>query len=642
MAPTSLTPGAAELAVNPADTGALRSLLEATGVGVAIFDADLRYRFVNAPLAEINGVPADHHLGRRMIDVLPDLAEADAIMRSVLDGGEPVATEITGETPAAPGRRRTWRASYTPLDLGRDGPGVGCVVIEISDRVEAEAAARDRLSLLDSAEEAAGVGTFVHDLDSGTVRLSRGFATMHRLPEGTVEVPAAEIFRRIHDDDRAEAVAHAQRMFRTGGALRQLFRVRRDDGAVRWMESHARMEAPGAGHGGRVQVVAVDITERRHAENLIASLQARTAALGRVGNTLARAEDRVTIFEQIVGELTALGVAGAAVARREPARLRVEAASGTLLALGDTVEGGIVPLGVARSGIVVRDALWGDLLVEPGPAAGEIADLLAADFAALAGAGVAAAEARDGLRRANAELEERVRERTHELRATVAELEAFSYSVSHDLRGPLRAMHSAAELLEEGTGSRDDRLRRLRLIREAAEGMDALIEDLLEVARLGKQPLRPERVAMDAVLQGVLRTLPPEVPEHMRITIDPLPVVAGNPALLHQLLANVLGNAVKFTRDAAEPAVHVGYGDLDGSGAAFFVRDNGIGFRQEHAERAFGLFQRLHADERFEGTGAGLAIVRRVVERHGGRVWATSEPGRGATIAFVLPLWGPR
>ncbi|MFN8124588.1 MAG: ATP-binding protein [Thermoleophilia bacterium] len=397
----------------------------------------------------------------------------------------------------------------------------------------------------------------------------------------------------------------------------------------------------GPDHGPRVHVAMVDITERRHAENW--PLLQATCGPGAVGERLgAGPRTARRCSSRSWASLRGLGVAGAAVTRREPGRLHVEAAAGTLTTLGAVVEGGIVPLGVAKAGIVVRDALWGDLLVEPSPRTQELADFLAADFAALAGAGVASAEAREGLRRMNAELEERVRERTHELAAIVAELEAFSYSVSHDLRGPLRAVHSAAELLEEGSGNQEARLRRLRLIREAAEGMDALIEDLLEVARLGKQPLRPERVAMDAVLQGVLRTIPAEVVDRVRFTIDPLPVVAGNPALLHQLLANVIGNAVKFTRDAESPAIHVGYGDVDGSGPAFFVRDNGIGFRQEHAERAFGLFQRLHADDRFEGTGAGLAIVRRVVERHGGRVWATSEPGLGATIAFVLPLWGPR
>lgn len=641
MAATCQTSRAHVPAVSGADGDALRLLLEATGVGVAIFDRDLRYRFVNATLAEINGVPADQHLGRTVSEVLPDLADAVTLMRSVLESGRPLATEVVGETPAAPGQERVWKASYTPVDLGPDGAGLGCVVIEISDRVAAEREGRIRLSLLDNAEETAGLGTFVNDLDSGMITVSRGCADVLGLPEGTVSFPMEWIFTRIHEDDREAAAERARRAIATGEPLRHRFRVRREDRSIRWIESHGRPEPAGPDHGPRVQVVVADITERRAADRLLRSLQARTAALGRVGTALARAEDRVTVFEQIVGELIGLGVEGAAVARREPARLEIEAAAGTLAALGATVEGGIVPLGTTRAGIVVRDLLWGDLLVAPGQAAAELADYLAADFAAMAGAGVAAAEARDGLRRANAELEQRVRDRTEELRASVAELEAFSYSVSHDLRGPLRAMHSAAELLEEGSGDQAVRVRRLRLIREAAEGMDALIDDLLEVARLGKQPLRPERVSMDALLEGVLRTFPPEELDAARLRLDPLPVVAGNPALLHQLMANVIGNALKFSRDAAPPSVHVGFGDVGAQEPAFFVRDNGIGFRQEHAERAFGLFQRLHADDRFEGTGAGLAIVRRVVERHAGRVWAISEPGEGTTIAFVLPLWGP-
>jgi PAS domain S-box-containing protein len=238
------------------------------------------------------------------------------------------------------------------------------------------------------------------------------------------------------------------------------------------------------------------------------------------------------------------------------------------------------------------------------------------------------------LRALNAELERRVAQRTSELEAANGELEAFSYSVSHDLRQPLRAVREYAGILEREHANQlaGEGLRLLGIVSSAARRMDRLIEDLLAFARVKRQALRREAVDMGALAQAALEDLAPGPDAEVRM--GTLPSAVGDAALLRQVWANLLSNAFKFNRGTA---VRVEVGSRsDASGVTYFVRDNGVGFAPEHSERLFAAFQRLHPGQ-FEGTGIGLAIVARIVARHGGRVWAESTPGEGATFSFTLP-----
>ena len=226
------------------------------------------------------------------------------------------------------------------------------------------------------------------------------------------------------------------------------------------------------------------------------------------------------------------------------------------------------------------------------------------------------------------------------LEAANHELEAFSYSVSHDLRAPLRHMDGFAGLLQRTANNKlDEKERRyLNLIMEAAKRMGRLIDDLLEFSRMGRAELRHADVDMSRLVQTVLHDLEPDTAgRNIHWQIGPLPVVRGDAALLRQVWMNLLANAVKYTRPRGEANIAVGCDSREPLEHAFFARDNGVGFEMKYATHLFGVFQRLHRAEDFEGTGIGLANVRRIVARHGGRTWAEGAPNVGAVVWFSLP-----
>ncbi len=235
-------------------------------------------------------------------------------------------------------------------------------------------------------------------------------------------------------------------------------------------------------------------------------------------------------------------------------------------------------------------------------------------------------------------LEELVAQRTAELEKAVAELESFSYSVSHDLKAPLRAIDGAVGILRADHGDQLPIVAHAYLERVSrnARQMGELIEALLEFAflsrrELDRQPLRPEQL-----VRSVLRDHEEEIrARDVAVTVQALPPCRADAALLRQVFENLVSNALKYTADAASPAVRIG-AMQEGGVTTYFVGDNGVGFDMAYADKLFGVFQRLHASTQFEGTGIGLALVRRIVERHGGRVWAEASPGQGATFYFTL------
>ena len=246
----------------------------------------------------------------------------------------------------------------------------------------------------------------------------------------------------------------------------------------------------------------------------------------------------------------------------------------------------------------------------------------------------------DEVRRQNELLEQRVAERTAELEQTNQELEAFSYSVSHDLRTPLRHVLGFAGLLRQEAG---DALgpapsRHLESITNAAERMNELIDDLLAFSRIGRSELHKRAVDLGELLQAVRHDLRCETEgREIEWVIHPLPVVRADHSLLRQALLNLVSNALKFTAPYGKSRIEIGSSSLDPEETVIYIRDNGVGFDPQYTGKLFGVFQRLHHGREFEGTGIGLANVRRIVQRHGGRVWAEGKPGEGATFYFALP-----
>jgi signal transduction histidine kinase len=243
------------------------------------------------------------------------------------------------------------------------------------------------------------------------------------------------------------------------------------------------------------------------------------------------------------------------------------------------------------------------------------------------------------LQEAQAQLEGRVRERTEELRVLNSELEAFTYSVSHDLRAPLRHITGFSSLLSQHLGaSLDDQGRRyLTTIGDAAGRMATLIDDLLAFSRMGRASVSKRRVDLSALVRDARDEVSTDLNgRRVTWTLQDLPAVNADPALLRPVLVNLLSNAVKYTSTRDEAHIEVGAEPRPGE-LVVFVRDNGVGFDMAYAHKLFGVFQRLHRADEFGGTGIGLANVRRIVQRHGGKTWAEGAVDRGATFYFSLP-----
>jgi len=248
-------------------------------------------------------------------------------------------------------------------------------------------------------------------------------------------------------------------------------------------------------------------------------------------------------------------------------------------------------------------------------------------------------QAEQEIQRINDQLEQRVRGRTAELEAANQELESFSYSVSHDLRAPLRAINGYTSILMEDFGNvLDSEGQRIcGVISSEALRLGQLIDDLLTFSRLGRAELLTTQVDMGEIAETVFQELTsPESRQRIEFQVEKLPSANCDPSLMHQVWANLIANAIKFTSRKQRAAIQVG-SRASATETIYFVRDNGSGFDMQYAEKLFGVFQRLHSEREFEGTGVGLAIVQRIIRRHGGRVWGEGEVGQGATFYFALP-----
>jgi light-regulated signal transduction histidine kinase (bacteriophytochrome) len=246
----------------------------------------------------------------------------------------------------------------------------------------------------------------------------------------------------------------------------------------------------------------------------------------------------------------------------------------------------------------------------------------------------------DEVRRQNEMLEQRVAERTAELEETNRELEAFSYSASHDLRTPLRHVLGFAELLQKEAAAElaPSHLKHLESITGAAQRMNELIDDLLAFSQIGRSELHKRPVDLGDLLQAARHDLRCETEgRDIDWVIHPLPLVHADQSLLRQAMVNLVSNALKFTAPRKKARIEIGSSSLDPDETVVYVRDNGVGFDPQYAGKLFRVFQRLHHGRDFEGTGIGLANVRQIIRRHGGRVWAEGKPGEGATFYFTLP-----
>ncbi|HSY60304.1 MAG TPA: ATP-binding protein [Cytophaga sp.] len=240
----------------------------------------------------------------------------------------------------------------------------------------------------------------------------------------------------------------------------------------------------------------------------------------------------------------------------------------------------------------------------------------------------------DEITRLNQDLKENVQQ----LEVVNKELESFSYSVSHDLRAPLRSINNYAQMMEDSFAAQMDEksAKLLGNIKRNAFKMDALIDDLLAFSRLGRKPVQKQAINMNELIQHTYNELHTSFAKG-ELIVDALPEIQADYNLLRQVVVNLLSNAIKYSSKVEHPVIQVGYTRKENT-VIYFVKDNGAGFDMEYSDKLFGVFQRLHSTKEFEGTGVGLAIVKRIIEKHGGTVWAESKVGEGATFYFSLPV----
>jgi PAS domain S-box-containing protein len=442
----------------------------------------------------------------------------------------------------------------------------------------------------------------------------------------------------VHEEDREAFLADRDAALRGEREHQMEYRIVRTDGAVRWVNARGKAFPQAAGRAARMTVVLQDVTERKRAEEALAESEARFRSLTALSSDWYWEQDEDLRFTLVSGGL--LEKTGIAASER------IGTTRWEFPALNLTEEDWarhraqiarhepFYELELWRPGSAGEDERWVSVSGEP------VFDACGG-FKGYRGVGkdiTARKAAEEAIRRLNLELEQRVAERTAELEIANRELEAFSYSVSHDLRAPLRAINGFAHLLEEelepGLGPEAKRL--LARIASNALQMGVLIEALLQFARLSRQPLVKARIDPGTLARQAFQ-------EHtqgkergpVEFVVGDLPACEGDPVLVKQVLANLLANALKYSAGRDPARIEVGALERERT-AVYFVRDNGVGFDMAYAGKLFGVFQRLHAPSEFEGTGIGLALVQRIVHRHGGRVWAEAEPDRGATFYFTL------
>lgn len=510
----------------------------------------------------------------------------------------------------------------------------------------------------------------------------RSAASLYRDPLSYVE--------GIHPDDRAAALA-AHPPQQAGQSTTLEYRLLAADGAVRWIEDRTYPVLGPDGQVERLVGVAFDLTEKKNADLQLAAMNRALAMLSQCNEALALLDDEPALLNEVcrvavqtggyrmawVGHVDESGeVQPAAHAGEEGgylSEIRLSARRDDPTGMGPVATalrtGGVVVCSnIAASAsffwqdaalrrgyrslislpLLARDRIIGVLALYGAgtdPVAEEEVRLLQ-ELAGNLALGIATFRARrerqrfqEELQRLNVELEHRVQQRTAQLAAANRELETFSYSLAHDLRGPLSAIDGFAQALHEAMAGRLQGRERhyLERVRLGAQSMAEMIDALLAMARLSREPLRWDPLDLSAIARAELQGLAEHEPtRELDCQVQEALVVHGDPRLIGLVMQNLLGNAWKFTAQRRPARIEVGRLAGLGGEPVFFVRDNGVGFDMAHAGKLFGAFQRLHAATEFPGTGLGLASCQRIVERHGGRIWAEAVPGQGACFFFTL------
>ncbi len=602
-----------------------RALAEATSEGVLIHE--------KGQIVEVN----------HQMEVILGRPRSELVSAAVLDFVAPASREVVSQRVQQPEDTRVEFAFARPdgAQVTVSGLAHTCVYRGRPMRV---AAYHDITELKQREEELRSASLYARSLIEASVDPLVTISAEGKITdvnEATVQatgVPRKLLIGSDFSDYFTEpnkARAGYQEVFAKGFVTDYPLTLRHVTGRAKEVLYNASVYRDGKGEVAGVFAAAHDVTERKRAEQ-----EMRSALLYARSLIEASLDPLVTISAE--GKITDVNEA-TVQATGVPRRLLV----------GSDFSDYFTEPGKARSGYLEAFAkgFVTDYPLALRHVSGRIAEVLynASVYRSEGGevAGVFAA-ARDVTERKRAErelqeyrehLEELVKERTSALEAANKDLEGFAYSVSHDLRTPLRAIDGFSNiLLRKYPDKLDDEGKRyLSVVRDNTKRMAQLIDDILAFSRMGRLGMNMAEVNMDALARTMLEELRHTFAgRDIAVEIKPLPACRGDQAMLRQVWINLLGNAIKFTRDKAGALVEVG-GAVEGTEHIYYVRDNGAGFDMQYGDKLFGVFQRLHGVDEFEGTGIGLAIVKRIITRHGGRVWAEGKVNEGATFYFSLP-----
>jgi PAS domain S-box-containing protein len=608
--------------------GQLRLVTDALPVLVSQIGPDLRYRFVNRAYTDWFSLAQDEAVGRHLREVLGETAfdQLTPKIQAVL-AGETVRFEAA--VPYKSGVTRHVEATYIPhfrLDT-QEPDGFFALVADVDERRAFEEALRESRERLDLAVSAYGIGVYDWHVQTGRVLWSEEEERLFGLETGSFEGDIGGWASRVHPEDlqpMQDLISDA--MARGDERLDFSFRIRRADGQVRHFEGSGRFLYAEDGTPLRMVGTNRDVTEReqarqdtaRRAEQLRLALGAANAGAWDwdiAGNKVFWSPEYYSVYGLEAGTEPSFDRWLACI--HEEDRDWVRGATDRALDAPGTMDVEFRTMhpqrGLRWLRVVGRTEFGGD--GHPIRMTGIVYDTTEQ-------------------REAQQELERRVRERTAELEASNRELEGFTHSIAHDLRAPLRAIVSTSRILMEEAAQRLAPQDLALLERQSfnAAKLSKLIDDLLSFARLSRAPLKRVPVNVTELASEAARSvLPTYSGRPFTLSIADRMEAQGDPAALRLVLENLIDNAAKYSPAGGE--IQVGRAD---SGGAFFVGDQGIGLDMAYVDRIFRPFERLHRDEDYPGTGIGLANVKRIVERHGGRIWVESQPGAGATFLFTL------
>jgi PAS domain S-box-containing protein len=502
---------------------------------------------------------------------------------------------------------------------------------------------RDNREKLEEAQRIAQIGYWDRDFVANRIELAEEACRIFGLDPRDRVLSIDSWHERwlslIHPEDRDKAAQAFAAAMRGGAPYNVDYRVVRPDGETRFIHSEANVTRDASGRPVRMLGMMQDVTDRTRAEEALRISQGRFGELFNKAaiplclvNKDGGALDVNTRFLETFGfsrvEIPTLNEWWRLAYPDAEYRKRAQAVYDATLQRALASKTDLEPIEyrvTCKSGDVRTMVVWGSAVGE---------DLLLTFFDV-----TERKKAEDGIRALAQQLEVRVAERTAQLEAANQELEAFAYSVSHDLRAPLRHIDGFVALLARRlAGSVDDQARHfMTTISDAVKRMETLIEDLLSFSRMGRKEMSRQKVDLGALVQEVIREFEPETRERT-VHWQPaaLPAVAGDRAMLRVAFVNLVANALKFTRPRPVAEIEIGFRQKPDE-TVFFIRDNGVGFDPQYSDKLFGVFQRLHGAAEFEGTGIGLANVRRIITRHGGRTWAEGKVNEGATFYFSLP-----